>query len=92
MERKLCEGPSSKHARSSDNVPEDDDDEAVSSHLTELVKEAKKAKLDESRVARLMSLTFANWRRDMLSLRANARITSTLEKYPCLEKPIFISL
>ena len=60
--------------------------------MKELEKELKKNRFDDSKVTRLMSLTFAMRRSTMLSLRADVRIVTTLRKYPCLNKPIFVSV
>ena len=69
----------------------EDDSEAIQSHIKELEKELKRNNYNEVKVSRLMSLTFTTQRSAMLSQRANVRIMPTLQKYPCLKKPIFVS-
>lgn len=68
-----------------------DDEEAVTSHVSELQKEFTKKKQDDNKVARLMSLTHSHRKGDILSKPANIRITATLKAYPCLKKPVFVS-
>lgn len=69
-----------------------DDEAAVEAHLTELRKElTKKKHNDQDKISRLLSLTFANRRAQMLSQPANARVTSTLQEYPCFKFPLFVS-
>ena len=68
-----------------------EDDEAIQSHLSVLQKEGKKSRIDEGKVTRLMSLTFASRRNTMLSLTANTRVTTTLQNYPFFKKPIYVS-
>lgn len=89
MERKAC-GEKGKKKKTLP-VLDDDDEETVKCHLKELQTEAKKKKMDDNKVVRLMSLTFATRRETMLSHNATTRVSMTLEQYPCLKRPIFVS-
>ena len=67
-----------------------DDNEAIDSHLSELIKESKKNKWDDDKVVRLLSLTYACRRRRMNTEAANTRIATSLSKYPCFKKPVYV--
>ena len=90
MDKKsVCAKKPSKPCKSLPSDDHDDvDDEAVQSHLSELVKELKRKSYDDEKIARLLSLTFAARRNEMLSQPANSRISSGLQKYRCLNRPI----
>ena len=62
----------------------EEDDEAVQSHLSELVKELKKRQYADEKIVRLLSLTFSVRRTEMLTQSANSRISSLLQKFKCL--------
>lgn len=81
--RKPCKSPLSKDH-------DDVDEDAVQSHLSELAKELKRKSYDDEKTARLLSLTFAARRSEMLSQPANSRISSALQKYRCLNRPVFL--
>ena len=94
LNRKLCSDVKAKkttgNTNSTPGVSDSaDDEEAVTLHLTELKKEVKKNRPDDSKLARLLSLTYTSRRNDLIAQTANARI-SALE-YPCLKKPVFVS-
>ena len=70
----------------------DDDEEAMKLHLDELDKELrKKGPMDSDKVTRLLSLTYGTRRRSTLSVSATTRVSTTLGKYDCFKKPIFVS-
>lgn len=84
-------GGSSKKKKKVEVTVNNEDDEAIHSHLSELDKELKRSRFDEGKVARLLSLTFASRRKLMLDLTANVRVSSALRKYPCFKRPLFVS-
>ena len=51
----------------------DDDDEAVESHIKELRKEVKKNRMDNDKIVRLLSLSYAKRRDEMMSKSAVTR-------------------
>ena len=81
----------SKKKKSLPPCSDDDDNEAIQVHLKELEKEVKRKSPDEDKLARLLCLTFTGRRNTMLAQTANARVTSAIQKYPCLKQPIFVS-
>lgn len=70
----------------------DDDAEAVESHIKELRKEMKKNKMDNDKIVRLLSLSYVKRRDEMMSESAVTRVSSTIRKYPCFKKPIYVSI
>ena len=73
-------------------VTVDDDDEAVESHIKELRKEVKKNRMDNNKIVRLLSLSYAKRRDEMMSESAVTRVSSTIQKYPCFKKPRYVSV
>lgn len=76
---------------STENCDDDIDEESIQSHLSELVKELKRKTYGDNKVTRLLSLTFAARRNEMLSQPANSRMSFVLQKYRCLDRPVFVS-
>ena len=64
----------------------DDDDEAVESHIKELRKDGN------DKIVRLLSLSYAKRRDEMMSESAVTRVSSTIQKYPCFKKPRYVSV
>ena len=97
LDRKLCgdvnaKKPPSTCSESTVEIPESDDEETVALHLNELKREVKNNRPDDNRLARLMSLTYTSRHSTMASTQANARLSLGINEYPCLKKPIFVSL
>ena len=61
-----------------------DDEDAIQSHLSELLKEVKKKQRNPDKTMRLLSLTYSSRRCEMLSNPANTRITVALLAYRVL--------
>ena len=59
-------------------------------HLCELGKEMKKSAYDENKLARLLSLTYARRRSDLLSVTASTRISSAIKSSKYLMKPVYV--
>lgn len=92
MERKSC-GEKSTKKKSLPivmSVHDDEDEETVKCHLKELEREVKKKQMDDNKVSRLLSLTYASRRESILSHNATTRVAATLEQYSCLKKPIYV--
>lgn len=90
-DKKSCKKSARTKSLSHDENQSSDDEEAVEAHLSELAKEMKKKQHNKDKVARLLSLTFSNCRAEMLSQPANSRISTALQKYPCLGSPMYVS-
>ena len=85
-------GKKEKTPSSSSTSREEDDEEAMTLHLRELEKEAKKkSNQDSDKQARLLSLTYARHRSDMMSQTANTRTSMAMQQFECLKKPLFVS-
>lgn len=68
-----------------------DDEAAVEAHLSELTKELKrKHNQDVDKISRLLSLTFTSRRTLMMTSPANARISSSLQEYPCFRSSLYL--
>ena len=75
----MLDKPKHKKATSSNasNADQDDDDEeAVKCHVSELLKEIMKKGQDNNKVCRLLSLTFAHRRNEIISQTASQDTTS----------------
>lgn len=84
-------GKKEKTPRSS-TTSREDDEEAITLHLRELEKEAKKKSYEDTdKQARLLSLTYARRRNDMMSQTANTRTSMAIQQFECLKKPLFVS-
>ena len=92
LDRKLCGDAKSTKTSSTTSQPEGDDEESIVHHKNELEKEVKKKNPDDNKLARLMSLTFASRRRSFLEKTANTRVSDAISIYPCLMRPIFVSV
>ena len=68
-----------------------DDDHAISNHLAELKKESVKKKPDQDKVLRLFALTYKHRHEEMLQKNAPARVQSSIQIYPALQRPLHVS-
>ena len=76
LSRKSCGEVERKKHPSSNAAHPIDDEEAIKLHLSELVRELKKSCPDEDKMVRLLSLTYASHRGDMMLETASTRIAS----------------
>ena len=92
---KQSEKKYNKKGRTKTTTNEDqtsDDEAAVEVHLSELTKELKrKHNQDGDKISRLLSLTFTSRRSLMMTRPANARISSSLQEYPCFKSSLYVN-
>ena len=71
---------------------DDDDEEAVQRHLKELNLEWKKKNKSTDKIVRLFSLTHKHRSTYLLEKSTKSRVTTALEEYPMIRKPLYVRL